>query len=188
MSISDITNKIIQDATKEADSILKEAENDVVKIEKELNERKKELKNEHEKEMESLARDNEKRVKSVAKREVKINIERVKREEVNKAYDLALQNMISFSENEYKDFLKKILSKIPSETKGVFYCPKNREKETKDVMIDLGFKNKLSLSDDFAGGIIVLGDDFEYNFTFEQILKEKRGLIEAEVAKILFEK
>jgi len=186
MSITDITKKIIEDAENEAVCIVNGGKEEVEKILSSQKSIKSELEEKHIKDTDALARDNQKRVQSAAQREVKINIEKAKRNSIDKVYADALDKLINLSEKEYKDVLKSLLKDIPKEAKGSIYFPKKREEETKNVLRDMGFKNELLVNNDFSGGIIFLGDDFEYNLTFEHVLESKKEKIEIELASILF--
>ncbi len=186
MPITDITDKIIADATKEAEHIIDGAQVEAQKTEKRLVVSKKEITEENKKVLEKALSENKRRVVSAANQEVKMQIDNVKRSAINEVFEIALKDTLSLSDKEYKALLKSFLVNIPSETKGEVFAPKEKVAITKETLKESNLTNTVTPTDKFKGGIIIVEKDFEYNLTFENILADKKKFLEVEIAKLLF--
>ena len=186
MPISDITDKIIEDAKKEAGYIIDAAKVKADEIEKRIERKKKDVIKESESNLQKTILENKRRVVSAANQEVKLRVDNTKREKVDEVFDTALKNILSLPDEEYKTLLKGLLKNIPKDVEGEVFAPKEKVAITKEALKAAGLKNIVTPTDKFKGGIVITGKDFEYNLTFENILADKKNSLEVEVAKILF--
>jgi len=186
MPITDITDKIITDAVKEAEHIISGAEQKVREIEKQLELSKKDIIDMQKKEVERNLLENERRITSVAYQEVKLQTDKAKRMAVNETFDDALLELLSLSDENYGVILKNLLTSLHKDVSGKITAPKERTKITKKILEKLQIKTPITPTDEFKGGIVITGDNFEYNLTFENLLANKKSSLEVDVAKILF--
>jgi V/A-type H+-transporting ATPase subunit E len=187
MPIADITDKILEDAKKEAEHIVSAAKEKASEIEKRLEGEKKDMAEENEKNIQKTLLENERRVISAANQEAKLQIDNAKRNKINEVFKTALENILSLPDKEYKTLLKGLLKNIQSGVEGEIFAPKEKVTVTKETLKEAGLKNTVTPTDKFKGGIIIAREDFEYNLTFENILADKKNSLEVEVAKLLFD-
>jgi V/A-type H+-transporting ATPase subunit E len=186
MSIADITKKIIEEASEEAEKIIQNGKEEALKIEGDAGSLMSDIKEKHEKDLKNAISENERNVKSAAHREAKLRVEKARRDIMNKVYEDSLQRLNSLPKEKYEAVLKSVLGSLDKSVKGKIYCPKDRLKETNDAVSALGLEHDVAAKEVISGGIIFLGDNFEYDFTFEHLLKTQKDKIEIEVADILF--
>lgn len=188
MPITDITNKILSDATTEAEHIIAGAKQEAQEIKKQLELQKKEITNKQKKETEKNLLENERRVTSAAYQEVKMQTDKAKRAAIDETFDDTLLALFTLSTEDYEIILKKMLALLPKNISGEVevITPKEKEKITKKILKELQIKNTITPTDKFNGGVVIIGDKFKYNLTFENILSDKKKLLEVDVAKMLF--
>ncbi len=186
MPIADITDKILADAAKKGVDITNTAKDEAGKIKEGLEKSKKEMRENSEKILKKTLSENERRVTSAAEQEVKLLIAAKKRNVIDEVFNLALQKLLSLSGAEYKGLLKKTLKQTTGIDDGEILAPEERVGVIKEVIKELGLKNTVIPTDKFKGGVLIIGKDYEYNLTFENILANKKSSFEAEVAKLLF--
>lgn len=186
MSITDITDKIITDAVKEAGHIISGAEQKVREIEKQLELSKKETADKQKEEVKKNLLENEKRITSAAYQEVKLQTDKAKRESVDETFNDTLLALFSLSDENYGVILKNLLISLHVDISGKIIAPKEKLKITKKILGELQIKNPITSTGEFKGGVIIIGDNFEYNLTFENLLAAKKSSLEVGVAKILF--
>ena len=187
MPITNITDKIIADAAKKAEHVVDGAQVKAQKIEKRLGALKKEIAEENRKGLEKALSENERRVVSAANQEVKLQRDNAKRDEINEVFDIALKDILSLPDKEYKTLLKGFLANVPDGTEGEVFAPKEKVAVTKEALKEVGLRNTVTPTDKFKGGITIIEKDYEYNLTFENVLADKKTSLEVEVAKILFD-
>ncbi len=186
MAITDITDKILIDAAKEAEHVIAGAKQKAQEIEKQMKLSKKEAVDKQKKEVEKNLLENEKRITSVAYQEVKLQTNNAKRKSINETFDDALLALFSLSDEEYGVVLKNLLASLHKDVSGKIIAPKEKIKVTKKILEELHIKNPITSTDEFKGGVVIVGDNFEYNLTFENLLATKKNSLEVDVAKILF--
>ncbi len=186
MPIADITNKILADASKKAEGILKDAEIKVFEISNATKILKENTEKDYIKKTESMLVENERRVVSVAKQEVKLIIDTEKRKAVDTMFEDALKQLLSLSGKEYEEIILSLMNEIPKNTDGKIITPKEKEEETENALKKVGLKYSIKTTNKFKGGFIFWGENFESNFVFEEIIKNKKSFLEVEVAHLLF--
>jgi len=110
----------------------------------------------------------------------------VKRNLVDETFNEALLILFSLSEKDYGIILKKLLTPPPKDISSKIITPKEKIGVTKKILNELHIKNSIISTDKFKGGVIITGDNFEYNLTFENLIANKKKSLEVNVAKILF--
>jgi len=186
MAITDITNKIFTDAVKEAECVIADAEQKVQEIKKHLELSKKEITDKQKEESKRNLLENEKKITSAAYQEIKLQIDNAKRNSVDETFNEALLTLLSLPDEDYEIILKKLLMSLHKDISGKIITPKEKIKVTKKILEELHIKNPIISTDKFKGGVVIIGDNFEYNLTFENLLASKKKLLEVDVAKILF--
>lgn len=186
MPIADITNKITEDALKEAENIAAGGELKSKEIKEATEKLKSEIAETQKNVLEKNLSENERRVVSAANQEVKLKIDKSKREAVDETFSMALSRLLSLSDDEYETLLVKLIGSLDKNMDGEVAAPKERVGITKKILKKLKMGYPVKSTDKFKGGIIFTGDNFEYNFTFENILRDKKGSLEAELSNLLF--
>lgn len=182
-----LINKILSDGKKKADEILKKAEEESLQILKKAKEDEaKFVKEKLDKEKQDLEK------KLAYKKELN-NLEKnkallkAKFEVIDEIFALVLQKLNNLKASEYSKFLESVLTKAQNEDK-LIVSSKKGEKE-KISKLEIFKKKKLSIlkeSDDFSGGVIIVGKIFDLDFSFESLVKEKYESSLSNIAKNLF--
>ena len=125
------------------------------------------------------------RRRTVAALEVKKIALESRRNVLDGAFDRALQKLTQMSATEYGDFLAKLLDKYAEYEDEIVLaekCPVERS----FIMALPSYENKkLRLSrygGNFAGGLILVGKNYDKSLTFETLIAEARSRIETQVA------
>ena len=186
MSITDITNKILDDASKEAELVIKNAEAKASEISNTTKTLKENIKKEYSRQLEKTLKENERRITSAAEQEVKLKIDNAKRTAVDNVFKTALSQLLSLKDEEYEDVVLSLFKKLPKETDGKIIAPRERIDATENALKKAGLKYKVETTTKIKGGFIFLGENFESSFVFEEMLRNKKSALEVEVARILF--
>ena len=186
-----IIEKIINDAKAVADENISKAKEEVALIEKKTNDQI------------SAFRDNaipkgKARVEEVYKRkEMVTNLDSKKivlskkKEAIDSVFNTVANYMRKNEKDKYISLVKKMIELNADDGDKVLIGEKDKSILTAKVIADLSkaIGKKLTLSEsfgDFDGGVILIGQKYDKNLTFEQefeLIKEEN---EAELAKILF--
>lgn len=186
MAISDLTEKILSDAKQFAVGVKDENDTKVSEIEKSTTDTVNSLTKESEGETKRILADNEERVISSAKQEVKIELDRAKRNALEATFVTAYKELVKLSDGDYEVLVEKLLKSLPAETKGKLSTSTKRRKSTETALGKVGLSLTIETDDSIEGGFTVEGSDYEYNYTFSKILENKKQELEIEVANILF--
>ena len=190
MALEQITNKILNDAKQEAETILKEAKDKVAAIEAEANAECEKIKND----FVVRFKDEETEIYKTSAIVGKLDTAKIelqgKRDLIAATNGLALKNLQSLAENDYLAFVSKLLDKIDAD--GVIMLG-NGEKYITQTWLD-GYckqKNKkISISENqgnFVGGLIFYTENKAYDLSFEMLLKNYNEKCESTVVKHLFD-
>ena len=120
-----------------------------------------------------------------------------RQEMLNKAFDLALQKLLTLPEEEYVSLLAKLAVQGASTgTEALVFSVQDRPRYGKKVVLaanelleQSGKPGGLTLSEesrDFTGGLYVQDGNIETNCTFPTIIRMLREQMSGEVAEILF--
>ena len=181
-------SKIINDAKIKKEQIKDEAKLEATNFLKEqekqekafFNEEKKALKKEFEKTLE-----NEKSTSYLEQGKIVLE---AKHEILDDIFDLALQKMKKISAKDYQTFLQNVLTQNAETNDGLIISSKKGEEERiKKLAV---FKKKklkiLKQSKDISGGVIIVSDIYEKDFSFEGLIEERAQTMSHTVAKELF--
>ncbi len=186
MPIVDITNKILADASEEAGSIIKNTETKVSELSDATKILKENTKKESVQKTNRILEENERRIVSAAEQEVKLKADNAKRTAVDIVFENTLKQLLSLPSKEYEEVILSLLNELPENTNGEIIAPKERKIETESALKKAKLKYEVEATNKFKGGFILLGENFESNFVFEEILRNKKSALEVEVARILF--
>lgn len=137
------------------------------------------------------------RMEGVAQLEAKKLNLAAKQEMLDKAFDLALKNMLELPEDEYASLLTKLaLSASSTGTEALIFSETDRARYGKRVVVAAnealeaqGKTAALTLSEEsrpFQGGLYVQSGKVETNCTFASLVRLQRQTMAKEVADILF--
>ena len=189
MAISDIINKITDEANKKAAFMKQVTDDEIKKIEKESAEKAEERKKEIEIVVEKKCQSVIKKAKILAKMESNSSLLKEKREVIDAVYAELEKEFNNLGDSEYTDLLIKMFkSATASMPEGELIVPENRRKQTEDAIgksgVDYHIKEE---TNDFKGGFVVRSKKAEVNLSFPYLVsKMVRPKTELEVAGILF--
>lgn len=187
MSVQEITQKIITDAEETALNIIRGAESEVKRIAEETENLKKKAAEENEKETKKLLEEEKKKSLSRSNQSSRQRINSVKREILDAAYDKAMENIASLDDDEYGKLFEKTLSGLEKNKEiESFLVPEKRKEISEKILAKKGFQNAIIASKEFSGGIKVIGESFEYDLTFENLLKNLKESNETDIASKIF--
>ncbi len=186
MSTEKITQKIIEKAQAEAKAIEEEAKKEAERIIEEAKKKAKERLDKAKVEAEEAKKREIEKLVGLQKIELRKELLAARRGFIDSAFEKALEK---FKEDDdaYRKLMEKVVSSINfhgDET--VFYSD--------DVVRDVlkkhtkSLKVKLEKAEDIDHGFVVRRGEVEMNFTLSDIMREASRELEAEVARILFEK
>lgn len=184
MSITDIKDKIVSEGEEQKREIKENFEQKIQKIQKDFSIDAKKLREGFEKELLKSLEENKRKFLSLANREEKIKQENLKREILDEVISEALTKLDKVSDENFEEFALKIFEVIPSGLKGDVVVSSDKSHAVKKAMKG----HHLSLKEDnsLSGGFVIVGDDFRYDFTFENLLRSRKSDFELELSKILF--
>ncbi len=178
-------SKVLHDAHEKADSIRNKSEQNVTNMrEKAMNDAKQDC---------IALRD---RMLRMAELDMRKEMLAMKREEIDVAFNNALNLMVSMPHEKAQEFIKGLLLDVSDGTETIIVSKADAKLYTSKFLSDVGIElakkgisSDLKLSQEFrdmSGGFILSQKGMEINCTYEAILREKRSHIEAEVAATLF--
>ena len=137
------------------------------------------------------------RMRSVAQAEVKKQMLSLKQEMIGRAFDKAVEKLLSMPEDEYVEFLKSLAVKASRTGKEqIILSPGDRTRYGKKIAVAaneaLQAKGKtasLTLSEKtgaFRGGLILSEGRIDVNCSIETIVELRRNELAGEVAKLLY--
>jgi len=139
----------------------------------------------------TAAADREQRLVSMAQMEARNEILTVKQNLLDKAFEVALDQLCSLPEEQYVTVLEKLLQQaVTSGKEEVILSPGDREQVGQTVVDKVNAASgwTLTLSDEtrsIRGGVILRDGSVEVNCTFETLLRICRTDIAGEVANAL---
>lgn len=196
--IENIKERILEDASKERQSILKEAEKEAENILEKYRKRAKEVRKKILSEAEKEAEDEKRRILSMAQLEQRKVILKAKQNIIDEVFKKAEKRLQEIPEKEYMNILHKmLLESVISGTEEMIVNKRDKGLITQEFidkvnqeLVNLGKKGNIKLSSengDMIGGFILRSEDIEINATFDSLINLEREELETEIAKILFE-
>lgn len=187
MSITDIQNKIIADAEREAEHIAERANMEVNTISADTQVQKDALSKEHEIAVERASQHIEHTTLSEARQTAKRTLEKAQQDILDDVFTRALTTLIELPADEYEKLITTYLEAVPTDTEGTVSFPEKREKETKSALKKCKHtKLDPAPSKDIAGGFIIDGTSAHYNYSFAQVVNEIRRTHTIDIAQRLF--
>jgi V/A-type H+-transporting ATPase subunit E len=200
MSVENIAKRIIDEAQVDARSVSEKAEQEMAKLRSGLEQEERELREETKKKIEVEAEEIVKRRISSARLEVRKRILGQKDMIVGEVYSEAKGRILALSDEEYLNFLKKLVVSysvggdetviFPTEDAARLKAKLPQwEKDVTRERKEKGITGSLSLSSetrDIEGGLVLSQGRTEINLGLDGILAETKYLLEGEVTDILF--
>lgn len=187
MSLKDITEKILDEARAEAKRIQKNTEAEVQSIHKETDNLTEELLTQQNVRLEeTVRRTGEERV-ALYRQKVKARIDKEKRVLLDSAFQKALGRALENTDQMYMQ-MKEIVQDIDVNGDGVVEVPKGQTKTfRKHIGSYLPETVKYVETQSMSAGCIIRTPSAEYDCTLENIMRDQKQSLEAEVARILFQ-
>lgn len=143
------------------------------------------------------AAEREERLASVARLEARKLELTVKQELLGRAFERALEQLLSLPEDEYVALLAKLAAQASSTGREqVLFSQQDRTRYGKqavtranEILSETGV-GALTLAEGFRpirGGLILSDGDVEVNCTFETLVRLQRAALEKDVARVLFD-
>lgn len=186
MAIADLTEKILTDARQHVAEIEEDARQKLATIESDTEKQIQEMSVALKDKTRKRLADNERRVISTAKQEAKLELDKRKRAVLESVFETAFMELSSMSEQEYERFCASLLRSVPKTTAGVLRTSAQYVVPTKKALAKSGLTLTIEEDATVPVGFIIRGEKFEYNYTLEKILADKKSELEIPIAKILF--
>ena len=188
MAITDITNKIIEEARKRADILRADANTTAQHIAEETQEKKKKLEEVHQKNLAKAIEENKKKVELAAELEVKRKLDAQKRTLIDEVFALTAKELSSLSDRDYEEIIISLAQKLTEKSAQTLRVPEQRKETTENAVKKAGVTYAAVQTDpNITGGFILDGKNFSYNLSFEEIIANKKSELEILVAKLLFD-
>ena len=191
--IEKLTQQITADAQVEIDAILAEAQEKADAITADYAQRAEKAAADVIAKGTAAAQQREERLVAMADMERRKELLAAKQDMVSKAFDKALEQLCSLSDEEYVAMLAKLaVSASTSGKEQLIFSQKDCTRVGKAVVIAANEAlndGHLTLSEQtrpMAGGFILSDGAIEVNCTFETLVRLQRGAIAGEVANVLF--
>jgi len=181
-----ISDKILLDAKEKSEQILKEAKSEAEAILSNALKSADSVVASSEKKILVSLDENKKKITASAQLEAKLLSERKKNEVIESAFEKASQEIEALDSEKYKAFLKASLQGVPSGISVTLFAPENRLSETKSALKEAGIKVSDEKKGDMKAGLILSGDDFEYDLTLERKIRMIKETYGTNIAGILF--
>lgn len=191
MSLAQITEKIINDATREAEAIVDKAKSQAEDIARRTQEENDTVKSSYDRRFELEKPEIFRRREIVANLDVKKMSLQSQRDIIRDVYVIALEKMKGMPKEEYLAFCEALLGNAVSTKEEIVTVGAN-EKFIDQAWIDeYNKKNgaKLTLADkkaDISGGLILTNGKIDVNCSWEMLIKIAQEKFEADVVKRLF--
>lgn len=187
MSIKDITKKILDDARADAEETVKGADVEVQKIEEETKRLVDVLEGDQVARLDGVADRTKQERAALYRQKIKARLDREKRLLLEGAFEKALESAVR--EGKARDLLKDQVGKLNIGKDAVVIDVPRGETESVKKAVGNAVKNaKYVETKAVASGCVIRTGGAEYDFTLESMIQDKKQALEAEVAKILFEK
>ncbi len=198
MALEDIVNRVVGDAKKTADEIRDKARTEVAQATAEAKKKAESVKANVLAEAKAEAKREEKRVLSLARLEARNIVLSQKRTVIDAVFDEVIEKLKSFSDNEYRDLIKRMILKVASEGDEELILSSIDKKRVGNGFVDevnavlkaQGKKGELALSKEtreIEGGFILKKGKVELNNSFSALTEMARENLEPKIIGILFE-
>ncbi len=133
------------------------------------------------------------RRKTVAELDVKKIVLKAKKDAIDKAFDLAKEDLVNLSSADYLKLVSSMIETYVEDGDIVTISSKDKDIITDKLVKDIASKKgvKLTLSKeygDFTGGVILSNNGIDKNLTFDVELKVLREELETTIASMIFDK
>jgi V/A-type H+-transporting ATPase subunit E len=186
MSLSDILNKITEEAQSEIREIENKNRNELEKLEEnyyaELEKRKQEIVDN----IGNKKHDIDRRMSILISMEGRNQLLKAKQEKINIVFEQALERMFNLSDEKYEEILVKNFKILPKLDHAEIIPAKSKKAITEKALKKVGGNFTIGKEGDFRGGFILKSPKIEINGTFEEIIKGLKPALEPQIASILF--
>lgn len=189
MALTDILQKITEEANKKSAFMKQVASKEIKKIEEEAKANAEAKKREIEEKIELNSISIIKKSKTLAQMAGRSQTLKEKREVIDKAYAEVESELDSMEDSKYSELMAKMLKHVmKSAQKGSLIVPASRRKQMEDALDKTNADFQIeSETNESKGGFIVVSGKVEINLSFPYLIQRiVRPATELEVAKILF--
>ncbi|UCE05898.1 MAG: hypothetical protein JSW07_20285 [bacterium] len=193
MAFDDIIKRIQKDAKKEANEIEQAAREQAEQILAEAQKKADQLHQELRAKAEQRAAQEESRIITLANLELRKQLLQERQNHIDVVFKRAFDSLANLKDQEYKNFIKNLLSSVIETGEEVVIPPADGRFElTKQVIDDLNKEKKLKLKladekKNIEAGFILQRGKQEINCSLKAIINNLRDGLEPEVAQILFQ-
>jgi len=189
MALSDIVQKINDEANKKAAFMKQVADGEIKKIKEETEVKSENRKKEIEESTKQKCKSAIEKARILAKMEGNSSFLKEKREVIDQTYDKVEMELNGLSDSDYIKLIVKMLkSASVNLNKGELIIPKDKKRQTEEAISKAGVSYHIKgETSDFKGGFIVISSKSEINLSFPYLLEKiVRPKTELETARILF--
>ena len=193
--IEKITGRINEDTQREIDALMADARREADEIAARYQAQARQESADIVERGRKAAAEREERLASVAQLEARKLELSAKQEMLRKAFDAALESLLTLPEEKYVALLADLAVRAArTGREEVILSQKDRTRYGKQAVTaaneTLGEKGRLTLSQEtrpIRGGLILSDGDVEVNCTFEALVRLQQGELDRQVARVLFE-
>lgn len=189
MALTDLIQKITDEANKKAAFMKQVADEEIKKIKDEAGKKAEVRKSEIDKKADDKSSSVMEKAKTLASMEARSQMLKEKREVIGLSYSNVQKKLEEMSSADYTELITKMLQSVSkNSSKGSLIIPSSRKKETEDAIKKANVDYKVEDSTkNIVGGFILTSGKIEYNLTFSYLIEKIiRPATELEVAQILF--
>ena len=186
MTLSDITNTILEEARERAESIENETEQKRAELREETARQKREMRETHTRRLEREKQHRREQTRARASQEARREIDQSKRDAIEAVYIDARRALRDLPHGEYTDLITRLADELPKQCEGTVTVPEARKDETEQALRDAGCHYPTRLSTEIRGGFILVTDRAEYDYSFGRLLEASRESTELRIAEQLF--
>lgn len=186
MALTDIIQKILDDAHAAVKTKHENALKEAADIERNAKEEAGKIKERYQQEADQKGQEMERKIQALAKTERKNLFLNKKRALLEKVFNEAKKELAKMSEKELEEIFIKFLTQI-EDKKGTIYPAKNHLEIIKKALKTTNKDYEIGEAMDFAGGFLFTGKDTEMDYSFDSIIeKNVRPQVELKIAQTLF--
>lgn len=186
MALTDIINKIAEDAKSEAKTIASEADEQIREIEADSKRTLEAFELEAATTRERASQKAREQVLAGARHQASFTQAAFRNKHIEAVFDAVSKKLTSLSPTDYTSLMKKLLKDVPK--KATFIVAPERENETKKVLKELGLSGSVQVAKkgELLGGCIIATDESEFDFSFSGMLRSLEKKERARAAQELF--
>ena len=188
MALTDLTQKILDDAGKRADEIRANAKAQVATVHAEAESERSATRKAFEAETETQRAALEFRAHERTEHEARLTLEAARRSVLDEAFKTALENACNADDNTYRTYIEPSLQTLAHDEVALtaIYVPERRRELTEAVVGTLGLSVPVIAREGVQGGFVAEGPNASYDMRFEHLIEAVQRAHEPVIAGTIF--